>query len=552
MDGVKRAPAAIAGALIAAGLVWRLCAAWPAGDAAGPYAMPQEEYFLSSVMLLTSGVYTADPGGEPHAGRGPLYTTFLALTQAGADRPSPRRAHTAQAVLGALMALAAWGLGAKLRSPVAGALAAAFVALDPSLVASVRGLDVHGFYGAMILLLALAAANWAEREGDRRSGSLLGVALGASLLCRSAHALSIAFLAAAAFVWWGRKGASRVARPLIIAAAILVPWTLRNYAHTGRLVPLDAGVGAYNLLAAADGGDRAVRYDEAFAIADRLQPGFSALHRDEAVPRRDAAVLRLALSTIAASPGAYLAGCARRLAAFWLPLWFFALAALWAAMSPRSARGAKAAALVAASFVAYSAVGLGEGYRLGVEPLIAALAGIGAAGFFQRSPVKGPSPLRAGLPLAAAAGASLAVCLVLTPYDALASRRSWKPSCLPPDGPLAAFLDDGLRLVGDGWYLASWPGKLRARPDVCAAMAAFEAGDALEAVRRFEAAAALAPRDPEIRVSLAVALGAAGQRKRALAEAATAEALAADPRIPKRVLDSIRSTRAGLASVSRK
>lgn len=552
MDGVKRPPARMAGALIAAGLLWRILAAWPAGDAARPYAVPQEEYFLSSVMLLASGVYTADPGGEPHAGRGPLYTTFLAMTQLGADRPSPRRARVAQAVLGALMALAAWGLGAKLRSPIAGALAAAFVALDPSLVYSTRGLDVHGFYGAMILLLGLAAANWAEREGDRRSGILLGLALGASLLCRSAHALAIPFLFAASFVWWGPKGFSRIGRPLIVAAAILVPWTLRNYANTGRLVPLDAGVGAYNLLAAADGGSRAVQYDEAFAIADRLEPGFSSLHRDEAEPKREAAVLRLALSTIAASPGAYLIGSLRRLAAFWLPMWAFLLAAGLAAISPRSSRGTKAAALVAASFVAYAAIGLGEGYRLGVEPLLAALAGIGAAGFFKPAAVKGPSPLRAGMPLAAAAAAALAVCLVLTPFDALASRRSWKPACLPPDGPLAAFLDDGVRLAGDGWYLANWPGKLRARPDVCAAMDAFETGDAREAVRCFEAAAALAPRDPEIRVSLAVALGAAGQRKRALAEVATAETLAAAPQTPRRVLESIRSTRAGLGSISQK
>lgn len=548
MDGLSRRLVFLA---IFAGLCWRLTAAWPIGDAARPYAVPQEEYFLSSVMLLSSGVYSVDPGGTPQAGRGPLYTTFLALTQLGAERPSPRRARAAQAVLGALVALVAWGLGARLLSPAAGALAAAFVALDPLLVDSVRSLDVHGFYGAVILLLAFAAANWAERKGDPTSGNLLGLALGVSLLCRSAHLLVVPMLAAAAFAWWGRVGLRRTARVLLVAAAVLLPWTLRNYAHTGRIIPLDAGVGAYNLLAAADGGDHAVRYDEAFAIAERLEPGFSARHRDEPEPVRDAAVLRLALRAIASSPWAYARGCARRLSVFWLPLWFLLIPAAFAGISTRASRGTKAAALVAAAFAAYAAIGLGEGYRLGVEPLLAALAGVGLAGLMKhKAAAKAPSPWAAA-PLAAAVGAAAVLCLILTPFDALASRRTWEADCRPPAGLLAAFLDDGVRLAGDGWYLSPWAGTLRARPDVCAGMAAFKAGDSLEAVRRFDAAAALAPRDPEIRVSLAVALGAAGQKSRALRECATAETLAASPRTSGRVRESIRSTRAGLRGVSK-
>ena len=156
----------------------------------------------------------------------------------------------------------------------------------------------------------------------------------------------------------------------------MLPWTLRNYAHTGRFVPLDAGVGAYNLLAAADGGDLAVQYEEAFAIAERHAPGFTAAHAEEAADRRDAAVLRLALRLIRQAPLDYARGCLRRLLAFWLPLALLALPAAWAA---RVSRGAAAAFLVAASFLAYGAIGLGEGYRLGVEPLVAALAGIGLA-----------------------------------------------------------------------------------------------------------------------------------------------------------------------------
>jgi len=547
MDGLRRPAAVLAAAAVAAGLCWRLAVAWPAGDPA-PYAEPQEEYFLTSVMLRASGVYSVDPGGAPATGRGPLYPSFLAAAQLGAERPAPRRARAAQAVLGAFAALAAGGLGASLLSPAAGAFAAAFVALDPALVAAVRGLDVHGFYGAVVLLLGFAAAVWAQRDGDRASGNALGLALGVSLLCRGAHLLAAPLLVLAAYAWWGREGLRRSARVLLVAGALLVPWTMRGWAHTGRLLPLDAGVGAYNLLAASAGGDRAVRYEEAFALAESLSPGFTALHLEEPEPVRDAAVLRLALRTIVGSPLGYLLGCLRRLAAFWLPLWFFLLPTAFAALSSRATRGTRAAALVAASFSAYAAIGLGEGYRLGVEPLLAALAGIGVASFIPRAPVEGGPPVRSALPLAAAVAASALACLIMTPFDALASRRSWRPDCRPPAPFLAAFLDDGVRLAGDGWYLAPWAGTLRARPEVCAAMAAFEAGDPKEAARLFDTAARTAPLDPEIRVSLAVALGAAGEKKRALSEAKKAEELAAATRYPSRLRESIRSTRAGLTA----
>ncbi len=542
MDGMSRR---LAAAAIVAGLCWRLGAAWAPGDAAQTYAQPQEGYFLSSVVLLSRGVYSSDPGGAPQTGRGPLFTSFLALSQAGASRPSPRRARVAQALLGALAALAAWGLGARLRSPLAGALAAALVSFDPRLVVAVRGLDVHGFYGVVILLLGCAAAHWAESRGDRRSSILLGLALGASFLTRSAHLAVLVLLPAAAWIWWKRHAGV----VLLVAAAVLLPWTARNYAHTGRFVPLDAGTGAYNLLAAADGGDLALRYEEAFAVADKHRPGFSAAHRDEPVERRDSAVMKLALALIAERPADYALGVLRRLRAFFLPLAVFLLPALWAALAPGASRGTRAAALVAASFLAYGAVGLGEGYRLGLEPLLAALAGVGLAALFDARAKPSASALRAAFPAAGLIAVAAVLCLLLVPRDALAARRAGRADCEPPPAFLAAFLDDGVRLAGKDWYLAQWPGALRARPEVCAGMKAFAAGDAAEAATRFAAAAAAAPMDASIRVSLAVALGASGRKAQALRECAAAESLA-DASAPsyeqKRLRDSIRSTRAGL------
>lgn len=541
----------LAAAAVAVGLGWRLSNAWTGRGASAPCALPEEEYFLSSVLLLSEHVYTRDPGGAPQARHGPLYPTFLALTQAGASRPSPRRACLAQAVLGFLAALAAWGLGARLRSPAAGALAAAAVALTPALARSVVSLNVHGFYGVVVLLLACAAAEWARRDGDRASGAVLGAALGVSLLCRTAHLAAVPLLVAAAWAWRGRDGLKRAAWALAVAAAVLVPWTVRNYVHTRRLVLLDTGIGAYNLLAAADGKDGADTIAQAFATADRVEPDFSSRHLAEPSPQREDALAAVARTLILRSPGSFARGCLRRLIGYWRPLWPLVLLTLIAAFLPGAAPGTRAAALLAASFSLYAVIGLGVDYRLDVEPLLAALAGVGLASLLERAPRPSleRASLRAMLPAAAAVGLAALACLAFTPLDAWAARRSGQPRCDPPSPFLAAFLDDGISACGAGWSQAHWAGTLRARPAVCAGMAAFSSGEPASAARRFDEAAVLAPLDPEIRLSLAVALGAAGDKARARRECAEAERLISGDPSPSldELRSAVRSTRESLS-----
>lgn len=512
--------------LVAGGFGWRVARA--RAGAPPPCAQPQEEYFLSSVILRAEHVYSHDPAGEPQIRRVPLYTTFLALSQAGASRPSPSRAYAVQALLGLLAALAAWGLGERLGSPAAGRLAAAAVALNPDLVESTVSLNVHGFYGVVILVLACAAAEWAERPGDRAPGAAFGAALGVSLLCRSAHLAFLPLLAGFAFLRWGLAGLRRAALVLGIAAAVVAPWTIRNYLQTGRFVPLEVGIGSYNLIAAASGRDHALETGEGIAVAEELEPGFTALHAGDTIGRREQALLGVARRAILRAPGRYARGCLRRLAIFWRPLWPLAALAAFAALAPGASDAARLAALLAAAFSLYGTIGLGIGYQLGVEPLLTALAGVGlarlAGPFSGRKP--GSRPVRLALPAAAAVTAAALACLVLIPLDALAGRAAGERKCAPASPYLLAFLDDGDRACGENWELAGKAGALRAGPLNCAGLSAYAAGDPAGAARDFDAALALAPRDPEIRLSLAVALDAAGDRVRARRECALADELA--------------------------
>lgn len=504
--------ALVAAAAIALGLAARLHAAWTGRGAVPLCADPQEEYFQSALILLAEKSFSRDPGGGPQVRHGPLYPSFLALSQLGSKTASPRRAALAQALLGGLAALAAWGLGRRLHSPAAAALAAAFVALDPRLIAATNSLDVHGFYGAVVLLLA-----WALAEGR-----FVGPALALSLLTRGAHLLFLPFA--------GLK-------PLLLAAALLLPWTARNWMHSGRLVPLDAGVGAYNLLGASQGYDRAITVGEAFSLAEELQPGFAAAHIDAEPAERERAFARLARAEIARAPGRWLAGCARRLRAFWSPLWPLLLLAAFApnALKPW---------LLAASFSAYAAIGLGRGYALGVEPLLAALAGAGLGRLVSRKQ-SAPAPAWSALPALAPAAAALLL-LLLLPFDALAERG--RPRCEPPDPRLLSFIDEGARVCGRRWPLSAQAGSLRARPHACAAIEAFKAGRLPESLRELEAALALAPEDPSLRLSRAVALDAAGRRRESLLELELAERFARERAGGERaaLLAAARSTRESL------
>ncbi|HEX4048677.1 MAG TPA: hypothetical protein VH309_12615, partial [Elusimicrobiota bacterium] len=275
----------------------------------------------------------------------------------------------------------------------------------------------------------------------------------------------------------------RAALVLAVAAAVLLPWTIRNYVHARRFVPLEVDMGSYNLVAAAVGVDHALGGDEAFAIAERLEPGFQSRHAADSISQRERALLGVAVRAILRSPGLFLFGSLRRAAAFWRPLWALAALAAFAALAPGASAGIQAAALLAAAFSLYGVIGLGAGYRLCVEPLLTALAAVGLARLSGLPPPResGPDPLRLALPAAAAVGAAALACLLLTPLDALAQRPAGKPRCDEPAPFLLAFLDDGDRACSGKWALAGEAGALRARALMCAGMSASAAGDGARA-----------------------------------------------------------------------
>ncbi|MEK7859151.1 MAG: hypothetical protein AAB320_08425 [Elusimicrobiota bacterium] len=374
-------------AALALGSCLRLQQAWVRYDEFLPQSAPEEGYYEMAVALIGYHVFsTGTPNNTPTAWRGPLFPVLGALAQAGASRPHPGRIRLAVALVSSASVAAAFCLGAVLVSPAAGALAAFAVALEP---ASVLGsLDIHVFFGCVLLSLAAAAALWAARP--TAWGSLgLGLLIGAGLTARGSLFPLPLLLAAAAIRW---RLPRRVPAALLLGVALaLAPMALRNRLRFGVFLPLpDLHAGAVALLGATAGEDdlNSFTVERALSLAEASEPGFALRYRGE--QRLHAEILRVARRRIAAHPWRFAGICLRRLGlllkALAAPL---ALALL--ALALRPGRPMQAAALTALAFGGYAVAGGGADHQAAAWPLLLTLSACGAAALLDRKGRPEPS-----------------------------------------------------------------------------------------------------------------------------------------------------------------
>ncbi|HEX4046415.1 MAG TPA: glycosyltransferase family 39 protein, partial [Elusimicrobiota bacterium] len=216
----------------------------------------EEGYYETASALLQ--LHTLSPGipdTHPSAFRGPIYPVFIALVESPFAHPHPRQVRMAQVALGLLEIAAAFALGRFILSPLAGLLAALWIAVDLNLVLSAASLNVHAFYGFCMLALAVAAVLWVETRSVA-STVVFGWLLAITLLCRSAHyPLPLLFLAA--YLLWWRFPDRRWKVVGVMAAStalFLSPMVARNAVQFKRFILLDTYKGSYIFLQSTMGG----------------------------------------------------------------------------------------------------------------------------------------------------------------------------------------------------------------------------------------------------------------------------------------------------------
>ena len=125
-------------------------------------------------------------------------------------------------------------LGRRAAGDRAGLLAAGIAALYPTLIAADGSLMSETLYGTFVAAALLLAYRLLDRPAAGRAAAL-GVAIGLASLTRGEGILFIPFLALP-LAWRGGRGGRlvRLAAPVVAAALVIAPWTIRNWIQLDR------------------------------------------------------------------------------------------------------------------------------------------------------------------------------------------------------------------------------------------------------------------------------------------------------------------------------
>lgn len=246
------------GLILVVAVLLRVVAAIYLGDKAEPLpgTFDQVSYHTLAFRLLNGHGFTfgrewwpATAANAPTAHWSFLYTFYLAAVYA-IFNPHPLVARLIQAVVvGLLHPYLAFRLGGELFGKRAGLLAAGGTAVYIYFVYYAGTLMTEPFYITAILAVLYVALKLSRPESSHnyRLAVVLGLLLGITLLFRQLFALFVPFLFL--WLWWVHYqhhrrlpiGQSVVAVAIVVA--MILPFTLYNYARFDRFVLLNTNAG---------------------------------------------------------------------------------------------------------------------------------------------------------------------------------------------------------------------------------------------------------------------------------------------------------------------
>ena len=261
------------GSILALALLLRI-AAVPAVHVV-QYTSDEREYLHMARQLLDRGMFE-DSNGD-RAIRAPLFPLFLAgLIAVFGERLFVL--HLAGCLLGTVGVWLVYILAMRLWADYRGALcAAAIAALYPGLIVYSALLQTETLYGVLFLLVFLCF--YSLSASPRLSIAVLcGVLCGLAALTRAVFAGFIPVLLL--IMMWQQKDRLRRILPaaaliLLSAGLTIAPWSLRNAALFGHIVPIASG-----------GGNSLLTGNNPYAVGTyRVREGFDEWFREQAAAR---------------------------------------------------------------------------------------------------------------------------------------------------------------------------------------------------------------------------------------------------------------------------
>jgi 4-amino-4-deoxy-L-arabinose transferase-like glycosyltransferase len=207
---------------------------------------PDPYWFSAMGSSLARGEGLSAYGTLLHR-RSPLYPLMIgAIYKLFGERQFLVQA--VQAFLFAGICVAAYDIGRRLYNARTGSLAGVLCALHPALLRYVADFHLETLFTFLLTLSVWLCVRFYQEPSFKR-----GMAFGA-LCALTALTKAVAVLYAPLFIacWWlSRKGFRSRAelRPTVVAAVailgtmalVISPWTIRNYAVTGHVVPISTG-----------------------------------------------------------------------------------------------------------------------------------------------------------------------------------------------------------------------------------------------------------------------------------------------------------------------
>jgi len=187
--------------------------------------------------------------GDAQVARTPGYPLLLTPMYWLADEPPTLVLRMVGVVCGTLaIALAAW-IARMLFDPLAAVLAAVLVAFYPGAIAmSVFILSEAPFAPLMLLNLGWLIVSLRAEDSPRRIqfAALSGLAFGLAILMRPSWLMFPLFAAPIGLLFYEHRKQQLQAyvTAAVVAAAVLMPWWVRNYVVIGKFVPTTLQVGA--------------------------------------------------------------------------------------------------------------------------------------------------------------------------------------------------------------------------------------------------------------------------------------------------------------------
>ena len=253
-------PARVAAGLVAVGTVTALLfcfLAYPRlQDAAGANLDPDQYGQIARNLFAGHGL-ALDPERGPTVYRGPGYPAFVCLALWVGGGAYPESVWVAQSVIHGVLTGLVFALGRRWFDTTVALGAAAFVSIYPALFWYAPRLWNESLLAVLLVAFLWLATRWLA-DARPADAVVAGLVLGVACLVKGIF-LPWILLAPVALFWLRKSGPAR-SRPsrargslvplLGMAAAsclCVLPWTYRNFEHTGRLIPVHTGA-AFNLV----------------------------------------------------------------------------------------------------------------------------------------------------------------------------------------------------------------------------------------------------------------------------------------------------------------